>query len=374
MDQPLALQRLRMQQELARWESTITQLPLDDPELLECILKQLDGEIVRSLQRYADVSHPDSTSQFRMDKVKQAHAAALAARLVCKCWQARGLEALATTRLRLRMSEYQFWSAMHIGFLEREVPNSVKARRGGRADASASALMSIDDYLVAALENSLPRVAGANADAAVRFLVHMRSERMSGNFVIFTPARKVRQWQRRLAQASGVYDQLVTCESGSDLEDALADPEVENRDIILVPYSVVDSRRWSSEGIVMFADYAIFDEARSFMWRPNLRYIFAPQDGFLRRSGVSAELEAQLGPRHDALGLLLDDFDNIAIQELFQLAHICHPEVRKKKKSSTGWQAQIMEALDAFDLCDTAVDKLLRPQLDAILSHVLCRS
>ena len=109
--------------------------------------------------------------------------------------------------------------------------------------------------------------------------------------------------------------------------------------------------------------YVVFDDARRYMWRPNLYHMFRP-----------------LGD-HGPPGLLLDDFYTrpCTIAEVCTLAVLVRPYaessiVIKNLQDGGFLQAHIMDALDPFNFTDAVVDRLLRPQLMDALRHAMCKS
>ena len=105
---------------------------LDDAfgdELLQEILLQLEGELIRVLRRVADGALIPGTVVEEL--AKEAHKAALASRLVCRRWRGLGDHAVATTRIRMRLGKRQLMSSCYANFIVEDLPAARQLQRNG---------------------------------------------------------------------------------------------------------------------------------------------------------------------------------------------------------------------------------------------------
>ena len=135
-------------------------------------------------------------------------------------------------------------------------------------------------------------------------------------------------------------------------------------EIAVVSYALASTDAFAGPHSTMLSSnkklkYVIFDDARRYMWRPNLHHIFHPTEE----------------PSYPT-GLLLDDFHTRppTLAELFTLAVLANngPPSDDGEEDGVLLQAHIMEALDPFDFSEAVVDRLLRPQLMAAVRHAMC--
>lgn len=334
---------------------------LDNDNLLELILFQLDGEVAGILTRIADAEGLTDRRAADIKSVPQAarraHAAALASRLVCRRWKAHSGSALANTRVRFRLAVggTQALAAFYAGRLSEEI------RLSRRADAQypiASDLTTQSAFLASCYQIHLERAAGTNADAAIGQIRHVLGFKVAGRFVIYTAQHKLASWQRRLREElPGATISVYGTNDDLGEMQRLARGQTE---ISVVSYTVAGSQAFGPDvtpGSAIFFKFVIFDDARQFMWRPNLKHIFHPTN-------------APTAP----VGLLLDDFYTrpCTLSELFKLAILLYPQASGTSDPDR-LQAHIMEALDPFNFTEAVVDRLLRPQLMDALRHAMCK-
>ena len=361
--------------------------PLDIDALLEEILLQLTGESALKLRLIADDKGCCVTYPMVAAIATAAHTAALASRLVCRRWQLCGIRALAATSIRLRLLKCHLSASSIHSFLTNPASSNPggklykRAQRAGLPDAFASELMPTPEaYLKNAYENGL-WVAGANADAAMAHLVHLRSNGLSSPFLIFTQPKKLHLWANRMWQAPSISSRLLTLATATDIESFVRDRAEIRRSsnaVVIVSYAVGISRVTAEVLRTMGSQYVILDDARSYMWRPDTLFLF---------QGVDDR-------RLSDVGLVLDDFFGrpCTLTELFQLVYfgaaslflrqdmngrllLERGQSLEQSSGAVQLQALIMEAFDIdFDGFSQAdIDQLLRPQLEAAIRHVICR-
>ena len=265
--------------------------------------------------------------------------------------------------------------------------------RDGLPDASG--LRSPTEFLVGSYENCGLRPAGANASAAMAFLMHLRQFDIKGRFVIMTSLKKLHSWKVLVQQTPGVCSRLLVCETAADFQGAMSSDDG-RLDVVIVSYACAARlpKHPNPEKHHRFAAYIILDEARQYMWRPDLARFFDParsiwdDNAHLARNPLFVE-------KGSNPALLLDDF-HCKPCTLFELFHLVwftwHGDRALIDRSRTdrnlqddnnnddlqlgplGWQASIMELLDPFGFSDAVNDKVLRPQLEAALRHSMCRA
>ena len=336
----------------------------DNQELLEHILLQLDGEMRNLLAVCAAGGGLEKVgAAHKTGAAKTAHKATLASRLVCHQWRARAACAIASTRVRLRMLGYQTLSAFKHCFLRQHHFE----RQQGLLDVSPVSVSSPAEFLTAGYEHGAPRMAGCGPDAALDVVRHLQEQGIVGRFLIAVPRKKIHAWELRINQTHHWQSQLVTCHCEADLK------QLSNRlahsQILLVPYDIF--KAWPKKRLVK---YVILDEARSFMWRPELCALF---------NIAAAATEADVVKAKDmpTESLLLDDFRTRprALGELFQLVHAGYDmptdlqdDDDAYSSGTLGLHAHVMKALDPFNFSESKIYRLLRPQLEAALGHFLC--
>ena len=328
---------------------------IDNDNLLELILFQLDGEAAGMLAQIAAAEGLTDAKGELMKSVPQAaqnaHAAALATRLVCRRWKAHSGFALANTRIRIRLLTFQDYAAFYY---------SVGLPIGCDDTVTPSA------FLVKAFENSLKRVAGANPDVAIGQIRQLLEYKVLGRFVIYTAHHKVASWQRRLRQqlpgtTTSVY---ATNDDLGSMQRLWPDQS----EIAVISYVIADNEAFMEPHSTMLTGknlkYVIFDDARRYMWRPNLYHIFHPTKKLLFGGDE---------------GLLLDDFHTrpCTLAELFTLVFLTFgktSDLDDEDVPGVHLQAYLMEVFDPFNFSEAVVDRLLRPQLMAAVRHAMCGS
>ena len=334
-------------------------LQIDDV-LLEEILLQLDGELCSILRRVADGGGPAVVGKAWSGKplpvvAMEACQAALASRLVCRRWRALGDHALATTLIRLRLFKWQLRAAMYMNFLIESMPASAQQRlRFGRPDATVSQLASSPkEFMEAAYKNGYAPLVVTSASAAVELIQHLRSNNVDGPFVVFAAPKKLATWKRYLrSEFSG---QVNTYASRADFVDV--DWSVQEGAIV----SYAATADWPKPHIGRALSYVIFDDARSYMWRPAFTRLFDEGGRILLKGNMFAVPH-----------VLLDDFHApCSLFELFNLVYYAFPREIENQENPVDLQVHVMEALDAFDFSPSVIDRLLRPQLEAATRHMM---
>ena len=329
-------------------------LQIDDV-LLEEILLQLDGELCSILRRVADGGGPAVVGKVAPVVAMEACQAALASRLVCRRWRALGDHALATTLIRLRLFEWQLRAAMYMNFLIESMPASAQQRlRFGRPDATVSQLASSPkEFMEAAYKNGYAPLVVTSASAAVELIQHLRSNNVDGPFVVFAAPKKLATWKRYLrSEFSG---QVNTYASRADFVDV--DWSVQEGAIV----SYAATADWPKPHIGRALSYVIFDDARSYMWRPAFTRLFDEGGRILLKGNMFAVPH-----------VLLDDFHApCSLFELFCLVYYAFPREIENQENPVDLQVHVMEALDAFDFSPSVIDRLLRPQLEAATRHMM---
>ena len=330
---------------------------LDDDNLLELILFQLDGEVSGILTRCADGGGPGNLGTLPQI-ARRAHAAALTCRLVCRRWKAHSEAAIVNAGIRFRFARFQTFASFFDNFLTSDAMR--RSRRAAPSFPTVSELMTPSAFLVKAYEHSMKRVAGTNPDAAVRLLRHLQEKAVRGHFVIYAAHHKLASWQRRLRQqlpgatisVYGTEDDLRSMKHGQEFA--------------VVSYALASTEAYIQHpGVTVYhlnhVKYVIFDDARRYMWRPNLHHIFYPTSNH-----VSGE------------GLLLDDFHTrpCTLAELCTLAVLAYQGPKNPEDDEADGvhlQAHLMQVFDPFNFSEAVVDRLLRPQLMDALRHGMCR-
>ena len=328
---------------------------LDNDNLLELILFQLDGEVSGILARVAEPTRDqrEALSDAKGEQMRSvsqaaqnAHAAALATRLVCRRWKAHSGFALANTRIRKRLEEFQLFAAFYASLL---CPDTV----------TPSA------FLVKAFMSSVKRVAGAIADKAIGQIRFLLEQQVRGRFVIYAAHHTLGSWQRRLReQLPGTTTSVYA--TNDDLGRMRPVPTGQS-EISVVSYVLASTDAFMQPHSTMLSSdmrlkYVIFDDARRYMWRPNLHHIFHPTK-----------------EPADPSGLLLDDFHTrpCTLAELCTLVLLTFrntTDLEDEEVPGVYLQAHLMKALDPFNFSEAVVDRLLRPQLMAAVRHAMCGS
>lgn len=95
---------------------------------------------------------------------------------------------------------------MYTHFVIKRLPASVQQLRSGKPDATACQLVSTpEESLLTAYENSIPRVAGGTAAAAVELIRYLRTNGITLPFLVVAAPKKLAACRERYLRGVGGF-------------------------------------------------------------------------------------------------------------------------------------------------------------------------